>query len=279
MIDKKVKRSIIIRIILEIIVTAILIARVFRADFYTVFLCALTLLLFNIPLFVDRKLNIKLPGTLEIIIIFFIFSAEILGEIGSFYTYIPWWDTMLHTINGFLMAAIGFSLIDILNNQPKFHFNMSPFFVAFTAFCFSMTIGVIWEFFEFTMDFLTHTDMQKDFLINSISSVALNPEGINIPIQISGITDITINYIHNGKELQYVIHGGFLDIGIADTMKDLIVNCIGAVVFSTIGYFYILGRNNGVFARKFIPIMKTPEEIEKDNAELEKLKNMYKSKR
>ncbi len=275
--NKKSKRNLTIRIILEIIVIVVLAARALRGEFYTVFLCGLTLCLFNIPLFVDRKLNIKLPGTLEVIILLFIFSAEILGEIGSFYTYIPWWDTMLHTINGFIMAAIGFSLIDILNNQPKFHIKMSPFFVALVAFCVSMTVGVLWEFFEFTMDCFMETDMQKDFLVKGISSVALNPEGVNSPVKITDITETLIKYTENGVEKQYIIQNGYLDIGIYDTIKDLIVNCIGALVFSAIGYFYIVGRNKGVFARRFIPLMKTPEEIEEDNAEQQQKKRILKS--
>lgn len=263
--DKGLRKRLYIRIILTIFVVGILIARFLRGDFYTVFLCVLTLLLFEIPAFVNRKLNIKLPDALEIIILLFIFSAEILGEIGSFYTYIPWWDTMLHTINGFLMAAIGFALIDILNNHPKFHINLSPVFVGFVAFCFSMTVGVVWEFFEFGMDVFFMTDTQKDFIVNSISSVALNPEGINDPIKLAGIKSTVITYTENGQALQYVIPNGYLDTGIGDTMKDLIVNCIGAIVFSIIGYFYIIGRNSGVFARKFIPQMKTKEEIKADS--------------
>lgn len=239
-----------INLILSIIVALVLVARFLRADYYSVFLCVLTLLLFNIPLFVNKKLHVTLPKELEAVILLFIFSAEILGEIGSFYTHIPWWDTMLHTINGFLMAAIGFALIDILNNSPKFHFNMSPMFVAFVAFCFSMTVGVVWEFFEFSMDYFTLTDMQKDRLVPAISSVLLNPTGLNDEIVIKGIESTTVQLADGST---YLIEGGYLDIGIIDTMKDLLVNLIGAVVFSIIGYFYIIGRNKGVFAKKFIP--------------------------
>ncbi|MBQ4128147.1 MAG: hypothetical protein IJD68_00055 [Ruminococcus sp.] len=239
-----------INLILSIIVALVLVARFLRADYYSVFLCVLTLLLFNIPLFVNKRLHVTLPKELEAVILLFIFSAEILGEIGSFYTHIPWWDTMLHTINGFLMAAIGFALIDILNNSPKFHFNMSPIFVAFVAFCFSMTVGVVWEFFEFSMDYFTLTDMQKDRLVPAISSVLLNPTGLNDEIVIKGIESTTVQLADGST---YLIEGGYLDIGIIDTMKDLLVNLIGAVVFSIIGYFYIIGRNKGVFAKKFIP--------------------------
>ncbi len=252
-----IKSKSLVNIILSVIVAIVMVARFLHADYYSVFLCILTLLLFNIPLFVDKRLHISLPKELEAIILLFIFSAEILGEIGSFYTHIPWWDTMLHTINGFLMAAIGFALIDILNNSPKFHFNMSPLFVAFVAFCFSMTVGVVWEFFEFFMDYFTLTDMQKDRMVMDISSVLLNPTGLNDEIVIKGIESTTLT-LSDGST--YVIEGGYLDIGIIDTMKDMFVNLIGAVVFSIIGYFYIIGRNNGVFAKKFIPQLK-----EKDN--------------
>ena len=263
---KRFKAKSLTNMILSIIVMLVLVARFLRGDYYSVFLCLLTLLLFNIPLFVDKKLNIALPKELEAIILMFIFSAEILGEIGSFYTHIPWWDTMLHTLNGFLMAAIGFALIDILNNSPKFHISMSPVFVAFVAFCFSMTVGVVWEFFEFFMDYFTLTDMQKDRLIPAISSVLLNPTGLNDEIIIEGITSTTVTLADGST---HVIDGGYLDIGIIDTMKDLLVNLIGAVVFSAIGYFYIIGRNNGVFAKKFIPQLKSKYEKDTDNKESE----------
>ena len=251
-----IKSKSIVNLVLSIIVALVMVARFLRADYYSVFLCLLTLLLFNIPQFVDKKLHVSLPKELEAIILLFIFSAEILGEIGSFYTHIPWWDTMLHTFNGVLMAAIGFALIDILNNSPKFHITMSPMFVAFVAFCFSMTVGVVWEFFEFSMDYFTLTDMQKDRMVTDISSVLINPTGLNDEIIIRGIQSTTVTLADGST---HVIEGGYLDIGIIDTMKDLLVNLIGAVVFSVIGYFYIIGRNNGVFAKKFIPQLQEKE--------------------
>lgn len=237
-------------------VIILMVARLLRRDYHAVFLCVLTLLLFNIPLIVDRRFRVTVPRELEIVILLFIFAAEILGEIGSFYTYISWWDTMLHTVNGFLMAAIGFALVDFLNDHPRFHFSLSPVFVAFFAFCFSMTVGVVWEFFEFGMDALTATDMQKDTLIPAFSSVQLNPAGINDPIPLHGITETVIRHADGTT----VITGGYLDVGLRDTVKDLIVNCIGAVVFSVVGYFYLIGRSRGVFAAKFIPQLKEKEE-------------------
>ena len=166
---------------------------------------------------------------------------------------------MLHTINGFLCAAIGFSLIDILNRSPKFHLKMSPIFVALVAFCFSMTIGVIWEFFEYGSDNFTRTDMQKDRITSSISSVLINETGKNIPIKIDNIQESIIKYEENGEMKEFVINGGNLDIGLKDTMKDLMVNFIGAIVFSIIGMLYIKNRDEYKFAENFIPTKKTDE--------------------
>ena len=155
------KSSLIWYLVLRALVLLTMILSLIRGEYSNVFLCLLTLILFLIPFWINEKLNISIPNVLEIIIFLFIFSAEILGEINNFYGNIPYWDTILHTLNGFLCAAIGFSLIDILNNSEKFHINLSPVFVALVAFCFSMTIGVLWEFFEFGADQILSTDMQK----------------------------------------------------------------------------------------------------------------------
>ena len=253
---KHKKRDITIYVILRFLVIVTLIAQLFRGNYENVFLCILTLILFTIPTIIDKKLNILLPNALESIILLFIFSAEILGEVQNFYGIFKGWDTILHTINGFLCAAIGFSLIDILNRSEKFHTKMTPAFVALVAFCFSMTIGVLWEFFEFGMDVTFKTDMQKDRIVQEISTVTLNPEGKNDPIEIRNITGTTIHYIQDGENKEINIVDGFLDIGIRDTMKDLFVNFIGAVVFSILGLLYIKDRDEYKFAEKFIPKLK-----------------------
>lgn len=249
-------RDLTIYVVLRILVIATIVIQSFRGNYENVFLGALTLVLFTIPTIIDRKLNIKLPNALEIIILLFIFSAEILGEIQNFYGIFPFWDTMLHTINGFLCAAIGFSLIDILNQRKEFHLQMSPIFVALVAFCFSMTIGVLWEFFEFGADTFFKTDMQKDRISTSISSVLINENNENVPIKLNNIESEIIKYTENGKIIELKINGGHLDIGLKDTMKDLLVNFIGAVVFSIIGLLYIKNRDEYRFAENFIPTIK-----------------------
>lgn len=238
-------------IILRALVIVAIVAQSFKGNFENVFLCVLTLFLFTLPSFLERTIRIEIPDTLEVIILLFIFAAEILGEIQAYYIQYPYWDTMLHTLNGFLCAAIGFSLLDILNRNEKLKFSLSPVYLAVVAFCFSMTIGVLWEFFEFSMDQLFLLDMQKDTVVNSIGSVMLDPTGGNHPVSIKHITDVIVVTADGAQ--QSLGLGGYLDIGIIDTMKDLFVNFIGAVVFSTIGFFYVKNRGKGKFAPQFIP--------------------------
>ena len=233
-------------LVLRLMVLATLVSSVIRSEYESAFICLLVLVLFMLPFFIQQNFGIELPSTLEIIILLFIFAAEILGELECYFITFPYWDSMLHTTTGFLCAATGFALIDILNRNSRIKFELSPIYVALAAFCFSMTVGVLWEFFEFGMDRIFHMDMQKDTVVSSITSVMLDPTNKNIPVTIDGITSVTVN----GQELGF---GGYLDIGLYDTMEDLFVNFIGAVVFSTIGYFYIKHRGKGKLAKAFIP--------------------------
>ncbi len=245
--QKDKKRRWTVRGVLSVFVLMTIIRQGFLHNYEGVFMGVLTLLLFCIPTFIERRTSIDLPPVLEGIIYCFIFAAEILGEVNSFYTRIPYWDTMLHTINGFLMAAIGFALVDIFNRSERFSIKLSPLFLAIVAFCFSMTVGVLWEFFEFFMDTYFATDMQKDWIVNAIHSVMFNPDGLN------RVGHVQIESLLVNGEDWIAKYGGYIDIGLIDTMKDLIVNFIGAVVFSVIGYFYVKSRGKGKFASQFIP--------------------------
>ena len=245
---------------LRLAVLAVLVAQFLNGNFENVFLCLLTLVLFLVPSFIERKIHVDLPDTLEVITLLFIFAAEILGEIQAYYIMFPYWDTMLHTLNGFLCAAIGFALVDILNRSERFSITLSPLFLAITSFCFSMTIGVLWEFFECLMDQLFWLDMQKDTVVHAISSVKLDPTGGNTPTGLGDITDVIV-VTANGEQVALGL-GGYLDIGLLDTMKDLFVNFAGAVVFSVIGYFYVKSRGRGRFASRFIPKVEPLPETE-----------------
>lgn len=209
--------------ILRLIVIGVMVMTIIHKNYESTFVCVLVLILFMLPRFVERNFRIELPSTLEIIILVFIFAAEILGELKSYFITYPHWDSMLHTTTGFISAA----------------------------FCFSMTVGVLWEFFEFSMDYLFHMDMQKDMIIHSFASVTLDPTNSNIPVLVDNITDVAIN----GKSLGL---GGYLDVGLYDTMQDLFVNFVGALTFSVIGYFSAKSGNNKI-AKQFVPVV-LPEE-------------------
>ena len=228
---RKDKLSFFIYITLRAVVTVIGVLQFFNGNYENALLCVFTLVLFLLPPFVQKTFNVELPTTLEIIVLVFTFAAQILGELAEYYMRFALWDTMLHTTTGFFAAAIGLSLIDLLNRSDRFQIKLSPFFVAMVSFCFSMTVGVLWAFFEFSMDVFFHTDMQKDSILHTVASVALHPDGKNVPIILSEIEEVAVN----GKPLGL---GGYLDSGLYDTMKDLVVNFVGAVVFSVIGFFY-----------------------------------------
>lgn len=254
---KNKKAVLAVYLVLRALVILTMVAQVFNGHYENVYICILTLILFMLPSAVERKLHIDLPDTLEIVILIFIFAAEILGEIQEYYLIIPFWDTVLHTINGFLFAAIGFCLVNLLNENKNTSLSLAPFYVAVTAFCFSMTIGVLWEFFEWFMDSVFRLDMQKDTVLTAIHTVNLDPGGHNVPYHATQIVDAVIVYADGSRQAMAL--GGYLDIGLLDTMMDLLVNFIGAVVFSVIGYFYVKTKGKGRIARMFIPeVMEKP---------------------
>ena len=240
-------------VVLRLIVVAELVLSILRGEYESAFICLLVLILFILPFFIQQNFGIQLPTTLEIIILLFIFAAEILGELEGYFITYPNWDTMLHTINGFLAAAVGFSMVLLLNENDKLTFDLSPFFLAMVAFCFSMTIGVLWEFFEFGMDWFFHSDMQRDTVVNAIYSASLDPTRSNRVVAVQGIYDVVIN----GESLGM---GGYLDIGLIDTMKDLLVNFVGAVVFYVTGFFYARSKGKKrTPAQSFVPSKKAAD--------------------
>ena len=248
------KSSFLVFTVLRILIIVALVRQIMLANYESAFFCILALVLLYLPSWLQVQLRIELPPPLEITILCFIFAAEILGEVNAFYVVVPHWDTMLHTLNGFLAAAVGFSLVMILNDNEKLTFELSPFFLALVAFCFSMTIGVLWEFFEFAMDQFFHTDMQKDTVIHAIRSVSLDPTHTNKVISIQGIREVLVN----GEDLGL---GGYLDIGLIDTMKDLLVNFVGALVFSVTGFFYARSKGKKKTpAQSFVPSKKRAEQ-------------------
>ncbi|MBR7112719.1 MAG: hypothetical protein IKC75_07390 [Clostridia bacterium] len=247
---KQDKKAYAVYVILSVLILTVMVRSVFLRRFENVFTAVLAGVLLLIPPVVERSFHIELPTTLEIFAYVFVFCAEILGEIGNFYMHFPFWDTMLHTFNGFMFAAFGFCLLDIFNKTKRFRFQLSPFSLALVAFCFSMTIGVLWEFFEFGADMILNTDMQKDTFVRIINSVSIENA---LGEKVTHIKDVITTVIVT-ESGEVVTLNGYLDIGLIDIVKDLFVNFVGAVIFSVIGYFYVKRRGKGPIAKQFIPV-------------------------
>ncbi len=252
---KEHKAVLAVYLVLRFIVLACLVLSAVDRNWENVFVCILVLVLFLVPNFLQRRLKIEFPSLLQIIILLFIFAAEILGELGNYYVQYRHWDTLLHITWGFLCAAVGFSLVDILNRDNSTQLSLSPLYLAIAAFCFSMTIGVLWEFFEFFADTVLGLDMQKDTVISAFRSVTLDPTMSNIPVAVEGITDVAVN----GESLGV---GGYLDIGLYDTMEDLLINFIGAALFSLIGFFDARRGDRSWLAMQLVPRVKKTQKEE-----------------
>ncbi len=230
------KLSLFFYVILRLIIVISLINQLFVGNIENVFLCILSLILFMLPAFIKKKFKVVFPNVLEISIILFIFAAEILGTINNFYNIFPRFDELLHTVNGFLAASVGFSLIYLLNENLK-EFKLSSFFVSLFAFCFSMTIGIMWEFFEYSADNLLDKNTQKDTTVYELKGAFIDD------------IDYTLVY---GKDDEMVKIDGYLDIGLHDTMSDLIVNFIGAFIYSIFGYLYMKNKDKYKVVDKFL---------------------------
>lgn len=232
--------------VLRGIVLLVMLPGLNRGDYADVYLCVLTLILFMLPELAEERLGLKLPGGLEAMLLLFIFASEILGELYGCYLRIGCWDAVLHTVSGFLFAAVGFALCPLLGKEADCAENVPTLYLAVSAVCFSVTVGVLWEFLEWGADAVFGLDMQKDTILSGISSVKLNPTGANQSRAVTGIRD-TLVLMGDGST-RCLNQGGYLDIGLNDTMGDLLVNLLGAVAFAL-----VYPRQD--IARYFVPIM------------------------
>ena len=239
------KASLFIYIVINCLTVLSMIIQLIEGKIENALLCILTLILLTLPVIVQKKFKIVLPVGLEITLYLFIFSAIVLGSVYNFYSIIKEWDKILHVFTGIITAFFGLGLVNILNRKNK-KTEFSPLFVCFFAFCFTLAVGVIWEFYEYSMDSFFGQDAQRDTIVNHITSVDLNDGNT-----ISGIAK-TVLYDEDGNVL-YVIDSGYLDIGLHDTMQDLLVSSVGSLVICIIAYFHLENKNKFIILKSFIP--------------------------
>lgn len=182
--------------------------------------CVLGMVVLLLPSVIARRLKIEIPSGMMILFVIFLYCAIYLGEVRSFYYHIQSWDTVLHWFSGAMIGALGFSFVALFNNSERIPVNLSPFFVAAFAFCFAVTLGVFWEFYEYSFDGLLGLNMQKFALEDGMQLV--------------------------GRA------------ALQDTMKDLVVDAVGAFAASLIGYISLKHKKGWI--EKFQIIRKKHSE-------------------
>lgn len=170
--------------------------------------CLLGIIALALPTLISHKWKLEIPSGIYILYVLFLYCSIFLGEVGSFYYAVPNWDTCLHAFSGAMIGALGFSVIRLLNEEESIHMKLSPLFVAVFSFCFSLALGAIWEIYEYVVDGVMGLNMQK----------YVTAEGVALTGQTA----------------------------LGDTMKDIIVDTLGALVISVIGYISLKYRKGWV---------------------------------
>jgi hypothetical protein len=258
--NRHFKRKFILYVVTRMIFILVGVVSALFEDYLTASLCAIALVFFLLPTFLYNKFNIKVPSALEISAVLFTFMCVVGGEIGHLYAQFPLWDKILHTFSGFLIAAIGLAFMDFFTKRKSSVFRLTPFFAVFFAFFFALGVEVIWEVFEYMVDTFTgFTDMQADYYINYFTSKKAGGETNPVPIIVGGIKDVVITF-EDGREA-LVLHG-YIDIGLADTMHDIIVGAAGALLFCVIEFVALVKRDKRMqkISESFVPRKKETEE-------------------
>ena len=168
------------------------------------------LVIIHIPWFIERRVKIIIPSFMNILFLVFLFCSICLGEFGNFYYRIPYWDNILHFMSAVMIAALAFSLINaFFENKIE---GIHPVFVMIFTICFAMTIEVVWEFYEFGVDYFLGMTMQK--FVTEDGTLLIGQAAL------------------------------------ADTMVDLIVGFAGSVLASLVGYLSLTKKN--ILIRKLI---------------------------
>lgn len=199
--------------------------------FMNAFTCFVILIITFAPSYINDKTRMVVPAILQTGVVLFTFAAMYLGNIFGYYIIFPWWDVMLHSTSGFMLGLAGFLLFYSLNRDRDFVFRLNYICISIFAFCFAMTCGVFWEFFEFFCDCFVGTNMQKSF------------------------------FIADAREMSEYANsfGRFMDPGLMDTMKDLIVDAIGSGLSVIICFFYVIKHSDEDSGRKLRDMLENAE--------------------
>lgn len=212
-----------------LVVTAILSLGVFPKEdrLNNIVICVFISALLVMPWVFERCFGVEMPTMLKVFLILLMIGGPVLGKIYKFYYRINHWDKLLHTSSGFLFAIIGSLLPQLMDKKNKEH---SLALTVTYAFFFTLSVAVIWEFFEYAMDRFFNMDMQQDTWVPSVNSYLLGTEkGV-----IGRIPEIS-SVVVNGQEIAV---NGYLDIGLIDTMNDMLVCTMGGIIYCIFSVLY-----------------------------------------
>jgi len=184
--------------------------------FMNAFTCLVMLIITFVPSYIASRTRVIVPAALQTMFVIFTFFAMYFGEILSYYEKYWWWDVMLHSTSGFMLGLLGYLLLYSLNTDRHIFFHINSFCVMLFAFCFALACGALWELFEFAGDFLLGMNMQKSVYVTDVAALA--------------------PYINRW--------GRFMDPGLVDSMKDLIVDSIGALIAVIGSYLYSIRKKD-----------------------------------
>lgn len=201
-------------------------------DYSMVIVSLLTLIVYALPNIVGKIFKVQFPFLLDIAICVFTFLSTILGDVYNFYVIVPWWDDVLHFTSGMMFVEIGLFFIDLIKKKNNKIYLNSLYKIAI-SFCFTITVLSFWECIEFGFDNILGTDTQKDTVITEINSSEFTRKNKKLDKKIY-VDSIFVND-QDWKE----IYGGYLDIGLYDTMIDLLDGILGALIYSCIRYRYL----------------------------------------
>ncbi len=188
----------------RLLLVGAIITSIYTKEVTNLILAIITLLITYLPSLIEKKFDFDFPNEFEIIIIVFIYLSNYLGEIHLFYERFPFWDIFLHFISGILLGLVGIAFVYVLNREKNVSLKLSAEFIVLFAFMFAISLGAVWEIFEFTVDYHLDYNMQR------YRSNEVYPFG---------------PYVQS--------------IGLVDTMWDLILDVLGAGVVSIIAYHYL----------------------------------------
>lgn len=219
-------------------------------------LLAVVYMIFIPAVFVFEYLIGFRVGYILTVLIIFSACGGLLGSSYNVYMILPWFDSLLHAVSGILFFAAGFMLGEVFfgkDNVNKHFFGK----LAFAIF-FSTTVGVAWEFFEYLISETMGFDMLEDAMVTDIQSYLLS-QSHNVAIELNDITQTVITY-DGGKE--WVINGGYMDLGLYDTLNDLLIAAAGTVSIAIVSIisFYKFPKFNKMFIPELVNNRRKPIE-------------------